>query len=40
MRGLASGLDRISIKLTEFWAQDAGMIGKATVAVAKQCADE
>jgi len=37
IRGIAKGLRSISKSLTDFWAQDADVIGKAAVAASVQC---
>ena len=37
IRGIAKGLGSISKALTDFWAQDADVVGKAAVAASIQC---
>ncbi|KAL9636063.1 MAG: hypothetical protein Q9164_003061 [Protoblastenia rupestris] len=39
LRGIAKGLGAISTGLTDWWAQDAGVIGKAAVSAAVQCVE-
>lgn len=39
VRGIAKGLGAISKRLTDFWAQDADVVGKAAVSAAVRCAE-
>ena len=39
VRGVAKGLGAISTGLTDFWAQDVKIIGRAAVAAAVQCVE-
>ena len=39
LRGIARGLGSISKSLTDFWAQDALIIGRATVSAAQRCVE-
>lgn len=39
LRGVASGLMALSPKLTDFWAQDVDVIGRAAVKAAVECAE-
>lgn len=39
LRGIAKGLSSVSRKLTDFWAQDVDLIGRAAVKAVEMCAD-
>ena len=39
LRGIAKGMGMISKGLTDFWAQDADVVGKAAVTAAMQCVE-